>query len=433
MEDFIIFKQGNISEIYQVKKTLTKRNKEEVIANFILQYKFLIHKDIQWYINFDELEKGVNISQLSEKEFDNIYSEVIEKGFIQELELLMTNNNTSFWKENLKLSNSDSKCKKSRGFLRKLFELKNLEYKSNASIDRICKNYIVDILVKCKKNPGDYKDFASRLKIQQISSKDIKNDCLEYIKKIPETIRCNRTLSLEDILQKMVYDLKEKLDFIKKKRDKENYIYRFEDIKRVCRDEENIKSKWRGELLNIKGKFLEELAQKHCESCTNTITESGCSKCIYSQIIDWDMEKMIDYLNLEYPNFSVKNAEQSLKNKLTDVKTGLLMDIIEKFQEECKMRDNNVMSVLNDSYFVSSVIKRRDIEIDILSNYWDHTKIYREYESILTSGVEYELNEDNISFLKDHYEKENGEISEKIISFLDTRKTKFVNWGDIKL
>lgn len=145
------------------------------------------------------------------------------------------------------------------------------------------------------------------------------------------------------------------------------------------------------------------------------------------------MEKMIDYLNLEYPNFSVKNAEQSLKNKLTDVKTGLLMDIIEKFQEECKMRDNNVMSVLNDSYFVSSVIKRRDIEIDILSNYWDHTKIYREYESILTSGVEYELNEDNISFLKDHYEKENGEISEKIISFLDTRKTKFVNWGDIKL
>ena len=183
LEDFIIFKQGNISEIYQVKKTLTKRNKEEVIANFILQYKFLIHKDIQWYINFDELEKGVNISQLSEKEFDNIYSEVIEKGFIQELELLMTNNNTSFWKENLKLSNSDSKCNKSRGFLRKLFELKNLEYKSNASIDRICKNYIVDILVKCKKNPGDYKDFESRLKIQQISSKDIKNDCLEYIKK----------------------------------------------------------------------------------------------------------------------------------------------------------------------------------------------------------------------------------------------------------
>lgn len=433
LEDFIVFEQGNISEIYQVKKTLTKSNKKEVIANFILQYKFLTYKDIKWYINFDELDRGVNTNQLSEKEFDNIYSDVIEKGFIQELELLMTNNNTSFWKENLKLSNSNSKCKKSRGFLQKIIELKELEYKTQEGIEQICKTYIVDILGKSKKTRGDYKDFVSRLKIQQIPAKDIKKDCIEYIKKIPKTIRCNKTLLEEDILQKMVYDLKEKLDLIKKKRDKENYIYQFDDIKKVCRDEENIKSKWRGELLNIKEKFLKELVKKHCESCTKNITESSCLECIYSKIKDWDMEKLIDYMNLEYPNFNVKNAEQSLKNKLTDVKTGLLMDIIEKFQEECRMRDNSVMSILNDSHFVSSVIKRRDIEIDILSNYWDHTKIYREYESILTSGVEYELNEDNISFLKEHYEKENGEISENIISFLDTRKTKFVDWGDIKL
>ena len=38
MEDFVIQDKGNIKEIYQVKRTLSKENRAEVLQNFILQY-----------------------------------------------------------------------------------------------------------------------------------------------------------------------------------------------------------------------------------------------------------------------------------------------------------------------------------------------------------------------------------------------------------
>ena len=41
IEDFIIFKDGKPAEIYQIKKDLNKKNREEVIQNFVLQFKLL--------------------------------------------------------------------------------------------------------------------------------------------------------------------------------------------------------------------------------------------------------------------------------------------------------------------------------------------------------------------------------------------------------
>lgn len=46
----------------------------------------------------------------------------------------------------------------------------------------------------------------------------------------------------------------------------------------------------------------------------------------------------------------------------------------------------------------------------------------------MTEDVEYELDEENISILKKNYESDQDEIS-----FLDTRKTKFLDYRRVKI
>ena len=62
----MIYKTGEISEIYQVKKTLNKSNRDEVIGNFIVQYKLFGKNDIQWNLNCYKMDCA-HLDKLSEK------------------------------------------------------------------------------------------------------------------------------------------------------------------------------------------------------------------------------------------------------------------------------------------------------------------------------------------------------------------------------
>ena len=86
------------------------------------------------------------------------------------------------------------------------------------------------------------------------------------------------------------------------------------------------------------------------------------------------------------------------------------------------------MALKDALYFVSNILNGRTVHEKILSNYWEHTKIYRDFEYVLTEDVEYELDEENISILKKNYESDQDEIS-----FLDTRKTKFLDYRRVKI
>jgi hypothetical protein len=75
--------------------------------------------DIHWFIVFDELKQEGIDDILSESDFKYIYKIVIEQGFEREIKDLKNNRDVDSWRENLNLKNENSKCKKSRGYLRK--------------------------------------------------------------------------------------------------------------------------------------------------------------------------------------------------------------------------------------------------------------------------------------------------------------------------
>ena len=329
-------------------------------------------------------------------------------------------------------------------YLRRLFELESsggrkIGYETNEEINEICQKYLNTILNKCRMDENDYQNFSSRLKIIHRPVDSIKEDCKKYIENFPESIRCNQMLSAEDIFQKMSCDINEKLEIIKSKKEKENYIYCFVDVKRVCKDEDNTKYKWHFRLAGVKEKFLNDFVKMHCNGCDNN--DQNCNECIYAEIKNWNMEALIDAMNLEYPNFRVEKAIESNENKISDLKTGLMMEMIEFFEAKCKTRQNAIVSVDDGRYFLSNIIKRRNIMPDLLSNYWEHAEIYRDFLYILTEGLNYGLNEENISFLKDRYEEigqdepkpEDGTEKGKMITFLDTRRTIFVDYKGVNI
>lgn len=431
LEDFVICRSGSISEIYQVKKTLTNQSKEEVLANFILQYKLMGRRNVQWFLVYDE-QKQVQAT-LSESEFDNAYGTAIEQGVKQELEKLMTDRTVEFWKDNLKPNNASSQCKKTRMYLKTLFDLESkgdrkIGYETREEIDEICCKYLTVILDKCKKDKDDYLDFKEKLNIIQMPASCLEKDCKNYIQKIPLSVRCNGTLSKEDIFQKMWCKVYEKLEKVKSK--KENYEFIFEDVEEVCKDADNVIYKWHNSLSMIKKRLLNGFVKPHCKKCINGPDGENCSGsgCVYSEIKDLKMDTLIDAMNLEYPNFRANTAMESVQNKISDRKLDLMMDMIEFFGTDCVTKDNEAIALKNALYFVSSILKGRTIHEKILSNYWEHTKIYRDFEYVLTEDVEYELDEENISILKKNYESDQDEIS-----FLDTRKTKFLDYRRVKI
>ena len=65
----------------------------------------------------------------------------------------------------------------------------------------------------------------------------------------------------------------------------------------------------------------------------------------------------------------------------------------------------------------------------ILNNYWDHSIIYRDYESVLTQNYRHSLSEKELSILK----VADAERTCPGPSFSDIRETEFIDYEDVKL
>ncbi|OYO87147.1 hypothetical protein CG709_14330 [Lachnotalea glycerini] len=143
------------------------------------------------------------------------------------------------------------------------------------------------------------------------------------------------------------------------------------------------------------------------------------------------MKKIIDNINLEYDFFSSENEAESINNKISDVKHDFFVEVIEKFRTSMNLENNGVIG-LNHYYALSSLIgggskRNENILTGILNNYWKHSDVYRDYESIITQNYNYKLSEENLSFLENTQEEQG-----KFPLFNVVRKTEFIDYEEVE-
>ena len=143
------------------------------------------------------------------------------------------------------------------------------------------------------------------------------------------------------------------------------------------------------------------------------------------------MWNFYDNINLELPLFSAEREEESINNKLSDAKHSILMDILDYHKTQLRLQEREIAEI-NHQYVISSVIQtgrtQREINIQgIMDNYWAHSKIYRDYDNVLTSEFNYVLDESQLSVLREEGRQEGFPL------FNEIRNTKFVHYKDVTI
>ena len=431
IEDFILFENDSPKEIYQVKKTLTNKERKEVLYNFIIQFK-IYGNETKWVIAYSDTELGADDLELTKEEFDQYYREHIEEKWIEQINLLERHyTETDYWKTNLNLRNSDSSCKEIRAYLRKWFDETGQKYTNEIEQKAICDGYLTPLKERLKYKEEDFEIFKKSLEIRKIESDEIDNKCKDTIEELAVHIKRNETLTTQDILDKLYSNIYQKMMRLKSKSAQENFEYDLEDIKKIFLDKDNTISRWMARLYREKEKLLEDIENSSCLECEQK--GERCSECILSTIQDWNMRNLIDNINLEYALFSPEKAMESIENKLSDIKHDLIVDMIDMFKTQIELENNDVLA-LNHKYTLSTIIggNTRQNEKNlkgILNNYWDHSIIYSDYESVLTQNYRHSLSEKELSILQ-------GADAERTCpgpSFSDIRETEFIDYEDVKL
>lgn len=425
LEDFILFEKDEVKEIYQIKKTLKKENRNEVLKNFIIQFKLLGKSDVKWVLGYDNTD--LTDLELTQTEFEQLYKEYIEDEWLKQIKLLQDNYaDNNYWKENLDKTNSASTCKAVRAYVRKLIEAKKEKYIKKSERENIYNKYLEPLRLRLQKCTDDFANFKKCVGFQQIGIREINDKCKTEIKSlfsyVPER---NQLMTEQDILDKLYTDIYEKL---MGKENRENCLeYAMADVQKVFLNKENSDFRWKAELYREKGRLCDEMLEDICKDCKG----DKCPNCLLKAIKECDMGKVIDNMNLEYALFSAGNANESQSNKISDIKRNVLLDILEKFKMEAEIKDNEILEI-GCQYFVSTLIggsERMDKNVlkGVLDNYWEHSMIYRDYERVLTKNYSYRLDEGNISFLK------NTEDMAPAPLFDEIRNTEFIHYEDVVL
>ncbi|PXV89543.1 hypothetical protein C8E03_106195 [Lachnotalea glycerini] len=428
LEDFIIFDNNEIKKIYQIKKTITKKNRAEVLENFIIQYKIMNNESIKWILGYDSTE--VTDLSIDEEEFNKICKDCIENKWIKQITLLLENKDINYWKINLNLQNKESYCKDIRSFIRKTLDLEGKAYIKISDIEGICEENLkplINILNNCA---TDFSDFKKRLSFKEININTIDDECINQINKMTSYIKNkNNALSTHDILDKLYTDMYKKMMKLEKKEDQDDFKYELYDVQRVFLDKDNSSFRWEAALYREKEKLLRFLDEEACPKCSKNV--ENCPNCLLDTIKEWDMKKIIDNINLEYDFFSSENEAESINNKISDVKHDFFVEVIEKFRTSMNLENNGVIG-LNHYYALSSLIgggskRNENILTGILNNYWKHSDVYRDYESIITQNYNYKLSEENLSFLENTQEEQG-----KFPLFNVVRKTEFIDYEEVE-
>lgn len=428
IEDFILFEDQEAKIIYQVKKTLTRSNLEEVLGNFIVQFKILQDTGTEWVLAYNNTDlPGVNLTQ---DDYDKYYKEHIEKKWMKQIDLLINNyKDKDYWKENLRLKNETSSCKDIRAYLRKWMDNQNRKYDEELEREEVCRVCLEPLYKKLICTSNDFTEFNRRFNTQQIRVDDIDNICIDRIKDLFDFIAGrNPILTPQDILDKLYVDIYHIMMRLESMEEQENFIYKLANIRSVLIDEKNSMIRWKAALYREREKLLEDIDQYICNDCSDR--NRLCGSCILSNVKGWDMEVIVDNVNLEFAPFSVEKSDESLQNKISEIKHNLAIEIMARLKKDLKLDADNVLG-MNHQYAVSTLTGGGNIQNDktlkgILDNYWEHSKIYRDYMGVLTQEYNYIFSERDLGILKTSTRER-----QEAPSFNEIRKTEFRDYRGV--
>lgn len=106
---------------------------------------------------------------------------------------------------------------------------------------------------------------------------------------------------------------------------------------------------------------------------------------------------------------------------------------MEYFKHQINLESNDILA-LSHQYALSALTggtNRRDENNlkGILNNYWEHSKIYRDYKGILTQKYNYCLSEKDLSILKVGIDEE----EKRLPTFNEIRKTVFIDYEEVEI
>lgn len=425
IEDFILFENEEAKLIYQVKKTLTQRNLEEVLGNFIFQFKMLQNTETEWVLVYDNIDlAGVNLTR---SDYDAYYKNHIEEKWLKQINLLTCNcNDKKYWKENLNLNNALSSCKDIRAYVRKWMDDHNRKCDEKLDREEVCVHCLKPLYTKLAYYENDFTEFDERFSVRQILVDGIDATCINRIEDLFNSIpERNRILTAHDILDKLYMDIYHMMMSLESVEEKKNFIYKLENVRNVLIDEKNSVIRWEAALCREKEKLLEDVEHYICNGCNDR--NRRCSSCTLKKIKSWNMRMIMDNVNLEFAPFSAEKTEESLQNKISDIKHNLAIEMMETFRWNLKLDANNVMG-MNQQYAVSTLVGGGNVQNDkvlkgILDNYWEHSGIYRDYKGVLTQNYNYVFSEHDLGILKTAKQEE-----QETPAFNEIRETEFIDY-----
>lgn len=391
LEDFVLFEEKSIKEIYQVKKTLTERDYQEVMQNFILQFK--LHKDesCKWFVIYDEVTNE-ELDKITEDRFNEIYDLYINKVVLVELNLLADKRNElSFWKEELKLRNSKSKLPTIRGFIRKLMSQESLDFYKLTIRDcnDFTDSHLVNIRSELVLNADDFLNFEKKVNFMEVKIASLKSLSIGIIHKLNTESFINKSdiMQAEDIFNLLYVMLYEKLMKIKNKKDDELLI-NYDDIQKIFMCTDRDISIWKAQVY----KAREEMSNKISDYCVKCEIKE-CDECQVTSFLKLDFCELIDHCNLEHPRIEPGTIGVSLMNKLSREKNTHLTKTLLKHRENinCIKHSNFVeLNINNMKLFVSENITDDHDEnrLELINNMKNHLAVYKEYNHVLTKNFD---------------------------------------------
>ena len=422
MEDFIIYDNEEMVEIYQAKKTLNNSDYNDVMKNFIFQHKIINNKDCKWILVFNDDSRNKQDVITKEKYF-KIYDDYIIEGILKELDILKKNNNINFWKKNLKTQDSESVLKKSRQYINKIMYSVGIDREKISELQ--CKEFIEkhinQIIIMLNKEDGDFEKYKNQLILEkkeiislEEESKSILNEiCDSYINK-------GEIFTIEEIIDSIYILMYEKLMFIMNKTSSE-LILTYDEIKGIIEGTSYINELWKREVFKTREQMIDNINEYYCNECDT----KKCNECVLKEILKLNFMELIDNCNLEYPRFNRENIEKSLKNKLTEDKYNYFIEVIfsKKNNMSCSILDNQVKYTYKGrDLFVSQFISSDKISSGkLINNIPEHLDIYNEYDEVLTKSFERTIDPEESKMLKNI-----EQLEEKAPSFIDVLPIKFI-------
>ncbi len=431
LEDFIIYNSRRIKKIYQVKKTLTQSCFNEVMQNFIIQFKLLNDIESIWYIAYDDVD-STNLESLSKTDFEDLFQNYITNKIVKEFELLKSNVSLNYWMSNLKLK--DSQDNKSllpniRGIVRKLMEMYSIDF--TGLKQEQCESFITgpikDFMDKITSSVDDYSKFIKQLVFSKIEIDSIKTESIKIIDSIHNKgyITRNGIMSSEDIYNLLFIYIYEKLMQIKNKKS-ELFTINYDDIVKIFESHDKVKLFWHKMTYDAKEDMRKELSA-HCLCCIN----KNCDECSINQFLELEFCNLVEHCNLEYSKTNGDSIQRSLRNKLTDEKGLHIIDILKTYKDRIvcnKQNDFLELENVDSNLFISANTSTDDERnrMNIIENFSDHLEVYKEYSKILTKNYNDLIDYEQTKIMK------NTEMSENIEpTFMDILSVSFIDKSKI--